>query len=128
MMFRLATASLDHILATASLHHMYVIKACRSKSKHHKSQTFVPKLVHFTTILYFVCSRTIFQAVPKLCAVVTECVSAFSVDFWLQTNLFQCGVLWHLVLYLFNYDFTLEESGVEKCDETNQQVMRVIEI
>ena len=27
--------------------HHYVIKACRSKSRRHKFQTFVPKLVHF---------------------------------------------------------------------------------
>ena len=50
-----------------------------------------------------------------------ECVSAFCVDFWLQTHLFQSGVLWHLLLYLFNYDYTLEESGVEKSDDTNKQ-------
>ena len=63
---------------------------------------------------------------PKLCQVVVSCVSAFSVDFWLQTNLFQSGVLWHLLLYLFDYDFTLEEGGVEKSDESNQQVAMMI--
>lgn len=64
----------------------------------------------------------IIQNLAKLCSVVAHCVSAFSVDFWLQTNLFQCGVLWHLLLYLFNYDYTLEEGGVEKSGESNQQV------
>ena len=34
----------------------------------------------------------------------------------------QAGVLWHLLLFLFNYDYTLDESGVEKSAETNQQV------
>ena len=63
---------------------------------------------------------------PKLCQVVVSCVAAFSVDFWLQTNLFQSGVLWHLLLYLFDYDFTLEEGGVEKSDESNQQVIIVV--
>jgi len=63
------------------------------------------------------------QNVPKLCQVVVSCIAAFSVDFWLQTNLFQSGVLWHLLLYLFDYDFTLEEGGVEKSDESNQQVV-----
>jgi DnaJ family protein C protein 13 len=43
------------------------------------------------------------------------------VDFYLQSQLFQSGVLWHLLLYLFNYDYTLEESGVEKSDESNKQ-------
>jgi len=63
--------------------------------------------------------------VPKLCQVVVSCVAAFSVDFWLQTNLFQSGVLWHLLLFLFDYDFTLEEGGVQKSDESNQQVIVV---
>lgn len=31
-------------------------------------------------------------------------------------------MLWHLLLFLFNYDYTLDESGVEKSAETNQQV------
>jgi hypothetical protein len=51
-----------------------------------------------------------------------ECVSSFAVDFWLQTHLFQAGILWHLLGYLFNYDYTLEESGIQKSEETNQQV------
>lgn len=67
----------------------------------------------------------IIQNLAKLCSVVAHCVSAFSVDFWLQTNLFQCGVLWHLLLYLFNYDYTLEEGGVEKSGESNQQVSKL---
>ena len=75
-------------------------------------------LHHVWTYHWSVC----LQNLPKLCSVVAECVSAFSVDFWLQTNLFQCGVLWHLLLYLFNYDYTLEEGGVEKSGESNQQV------
>lgn len=67
----------------------------------------------------------IIQNLPKLCSVVAQCISAFSVDFWLQTNLFQSGVLWHLLLYLFNYDYTLEEGGVEKSGESNQQVSKL---
>ncbi len=62
------------------------------------------------------------QNLASLCSVVTECVSSFCVDFWLQTNLHQTGVLWHLLLFLFNYDYTLEEGGVEKSESNNQQV------
>ena len=62
------------------------------------------------------------QNLTKLCSVVTDCVSSFCVDFWLQTHLYQAGVLWSLLIYLFNYDFTLEEGGVESSDSTNQQV------
>ena len=62
------------------------------------------------------------QNVPKLCQHATECVSLMSIDLLLQTQLFKAGVLWHLLLFLFDYDFTLEEGGVQKCDESNQQV------
>lgn len=39
----------------------------------------------------------------------------------LQLHLLQAGVLWHLLLFFFNYDYTLEEGGVEKSEESNQQ-------
>lgn len=51
-----------------------------------------------------------------------ECVNSFCVDSLLQTQLFKAGVLWHLLLFLFRYDFTLEEGGVERSAESNQQV------
>ena len=64
------------------------------------------------------------RQLPKLCGVAADCASAFSRDFWLQTNLFRAGVLWHLIPRLFQYDFTLEESGVEQAGEgeANAQV------
>uniref|UniRef100_H2Z525 J domain-containing protein n=1 Tax=Ciona savignyi TaxID=51511 RepID=H2Z525_CIOSA len=68
-----------------------------------------------------VCRILYFKNLPRLCSVATECVSAFAMDMALQTQLFKCGVLWHLLLYLFNYDFTLEEGGVTKSENTNQQ-------
>ena len=51
----------------------------------------------------------------------SQCVSSFAVDFFLQTHLYHAGVLWHLLVHLFNYDYTLEESGVQASQETNQQ-------
>ena len=50
-----------------------------------------------------------------------QTVSAFAQDEWLQTNLLHAGVLWHLILFVFQYDYTLDEGGVDKSDETNQQ-------
>ncbi|KAH0503542.1 DnaJ-like protein subfamily C member 13 [Microtus ochrogaster] len=61
------------------------------------------------------------KSIPRVAALAVECVSSFAVDFWLQTHLFQAGILWHLLGYLFNYDYTLEESGIQKNEETNQQ-------
>ena len=42
-----------------------------------------------------------------------ECVSALAIDGILQMQLLQAGVLWHLLTFLFDYDYTLEEGGVE---------------
>lgn len=40
----------------------------------------------------------------------------------LQCNLVKCGVLWSLLLFMFDYDYTLDESGVVTDENTNQQV------
>lgn len=39
----------------------------------------------------------------------------------LQTNLVKNGVLWSMLLFLFEYDFTLDESGVQAEEKSNQQ-------
>ncbi|XP_076446613.1 dnaJ homolog subfamily C member 13-like isoform X1 [Babylonia areolata] len=79
------------------------------------------KIQECSGIIRDLCRILYFKNLAKLCTVVTECVSAFCVDFWLQTNLFESGVLWHLLPNLFHYDFTLDEGGVEKSEESNQQ-------
>jgi len=63
------------------------------------------------------------QNIPRVAALGVECVSSFALDYWLQTHLFQAGVLWYLLGYLFNYDYTLEESGIQKSEDSNHQVM-----
>jgi DnaJ family protein C protein 13 len=62
-----------------------------------------------------------FQHLTKLCSVATECVSALAIDSILQLELIKSGALWHLLLFMFNYDFTLDEGGVERTEEANQQ-------
>lgn len=61
------------------------------------------------------------QGLPRLASLAVECVSSLAVDFFLQTHLYQAGVLWHLLASLFSYDYTLEESGVQASQDTNQQ-------
>lgn len=62
-----------------------------------------------------------FNHLTKLCLVAVECISAFAAEEILQVNLFQTGVLFSLLLFLFKYDFTLDEGGVETNEESNQQ-------
>jgi len=61
------------------------------------------------------------QNLSRLNCVAAQTVAAFACDEWLQTNLLHAGVLWHLILYVFQYDYTLDEGGVETNDESNQQ-------
>lgn len=42
-------------------------------------------------------------------------------NYELQCNLACNGVLWSLLLFCFEYDYTLDESGVQASDKTNQQ-------
>lgn len=42
-------------------------------------------------------------------------------NYELQCNLVRNGVLWSLLLFWFDYDYTLDESGVQASDKTNQQ-------
>ena len=53
-----------------------------------------------------------FQHLMQMCSVACENVSALSVDGILQMHFLQAGALWHLLLFLFDYDYTLEEGGV----------------
>lgn len=61
------------------------------------------------------------QHLTKLCAVATECISSLATDSILQMQLLQSGALWDLLLFMFNYDYTLEEGGVERNQDENRQ-------
>lgn len=43
-------------------------------------------------------------------------------NYQLQNELIRNGVLWSLLLFMFDYDYTLEESGVEIEEKSNKQV------
>lgn len=61
------------------------------------------------------------QKLTKLCYLATECVTALAADPVLQIQLLKAGALWHLLLFMFKYDFTLDEGGVEKSEDANTQ-------
>lgn len=43
-------------------------------------------------------------------------------NYHLQCDLIRNGVLWSILLFMFDYDYTLEESGVEIEEKSNKQV------
>ncbi|ETE67442.1 DnaJ-like subfamily C member 13, partial [Ophiophagus hannah] len=80
------------------------------------------KITEMPNIIKDLCRVLYFgKNIPRVASIGVECVSSFAVDYWLQTHLFQAGVLWYLLGYLFYYDYTLEESGIKKSEDSNQQ-------
>jgi DnaJ family protein C protein 13 len=78
-------------------------------------------MVEVRGIVTDLCRVLYYKNLPRLNVVGTQAVSAFAVDEWLQNQLLEAGVLWHILQFVFNYDYTLDEGGVETSDETNQQ-------
>ncbi|XP_019858666.1 PREDICTED: dnaJ homolog subfamily C member 13 [Amphimedon queenslandica] len=78
-------------------------------------------IVETPNIVKDLCRIMYYKNLPRLNVIATETASSFAVDEWLQTQLLQAGVLWHVLQYIFNYDYTLDESGVETNESTNQQ-------
>ncbi|XP_054876884.1 dnaJ homolog subfamily C member 13-like isoform X2 [Poeciliopsis prolifica] len=80
------------------------------------------KIIELPNIIRDLCHILFYgKGLPKTAALAVQCISSFAIDFFLQTHLYHAGVLWHLLVYLFNYDYTLEESGVQANQDTNQQ-------
>ncbi|KAK6624832.1 hypothetical protein RUM44_011696 [Polyplax serrata] len=79
------------------------------------------KMVEMPQLIKDLCRILYFKHLTKLCSTATECVGSLAVDSILQMQLLQSGCLWHLLLFMFNYDYTLEEGGVERVEEANQQ-------
>lgn len=82
------------------------------------------KLFSLTNLVKDMCRCLHFKNLPRLCLASAEAVGAFAPDENLQNSLYECGVLVNLLFYMFNYDFTLEEGGVQRSAEqqgTNQQ-------
>ena len=71
------------------------------------------KMVEIIGLCKNVCHIFYYRHLTELCMDAAECVSFLAIDGILQMQLLQAGALWHLITFLFEYDYTLEEGGVE---------------
>ncbi|EDV26296.1 uncharacterized protein TRIADDRAFT_21978 [Trichoplax adhaerens] len=81
------------------------------------------KLQELPIVIKDIARTMYFKNLTVLCTTATDCVSALAIDTTLQAQMLAAGVVWHLLLYLFNYDYTLDEGGVEASTDTNQQLV-----
>ena len=71
------------------------------------------KMIEITGLCKNVCRIFYYRHLTTLCMDASVCVSSLAIDGILQMQLLQAGALWHLLTFLFEYDYTLEEGGVE---------------
>ncbi|KAK2708864.1 hypothetical protein QYM36_014478, partial [Artemia franciscana] len=79
------------------------------------------RVAQMATVISEVCRILYFKHLTKLCYTAAQCISALAADNDLQLQLIQHGALWHLLLFFFEYDYTMDEGGVERNEDTNQQ-------
>ncbi|XP_037954363.1 dnaJ homolog subfamily C member 13 isoform X2 [Teleopsis dalmanni] len=75
------------------------------------------KIITLPQLLSDVCRVVYFKHTLSVSLVTSLAANNYE----LQCNLVCNGVLWSLLLFTFEYDYTLDESGVEANDKTNQQ-------
>ncbi|SPP75614.1 blast:DnaJ homolog subfamily C member 13 [Drosophila guanche] len=75
------------------------------------------KIIQLPQLLSDVCRVVYFKHTLSVSLVTSLAANNYD----LQCNLSRNGVLWSLLLFIFEYDFTLDESGVEVSDKSNQQ-------
>lgn len=75
------------------------------------------KIIELPQLLTDVCRVVYFK--HSLSVGLVTSLAANNYD--LQTNLVKNGILWSVVMFLFNYDYTLDESGVKTDEKSNQQ-------
>ena len=82
------------------------------------------RLIEMPELVKNICRLMYYKHLTALSSVAVECVSSLAVDSILQMHFLQSGVLWHLLLTLFDYDHTLEDSGVEEVEgASNKQAV-----
>lgn len=81
------------------------------------------RLIEMPELVKNICRLMYYKHLTKLSSVAVECVSSLATDSILQMHFLQAGVLWHLLLTLFDYDHTMEDSGVVQEEGANKQAV-----
>ncbi|XP_076044368.1 receptor mediated endocytosis 8 isoform X2 [Oratosquilla oratoria] len=114
-----------NVLSNSSKPTDVAVEVCTNIAKCYTAAAGFPmcreKLLEMPHFIKDLCHTLYFKHLVQLCTSGVNCVAALALDQILQMNLLQAGVLWHLLLNLFCYDYTLDEGGVSKNEGSNQQ-------
>eukprot|EP01147_Barroeca_monosierra_P008081 gene8081-757_t len=79
------------------------------------------RIAEIDSIIPNLCRCLWIQGAPALTSAAIDCVCNFSASAALQEAMIRNGALWHIIQLLFGYDYTLDDSEIEKNEETHQQ-------
>ncbi|XP_055920872.1 dnaJ homolog subfamily C member 13 isoform X1 [Eupeodes corollae] len=100
-----------------SLHYQVISNVTKCFEVACKFENCKQKIIQLPQLLSDVCRVVYFKHTLSVSLVTNLAANNYE----LQCNLVRNGVLWSLLLFCFEYDYTLDESGVEASDKTNQQ-------
>lgn len=100
-----------------SLHYQVISHVTRCFLVACNSEVCKQKIITLPLLITNVCRVVYFKHILSVNLVTSLAAN----NYGLQCQLVCNGVLWSLLLFCFQYDYTLDESGVESCEQTNQQ-------
>ncbi|ORC90853.1 endosomal trafficking protein RME-8 [Trypanosoma theileri] len=109
-----STDDLNQVKIAKHCIHTFRVAAEFSDCRHH--------IVNNPIISHLVAKGIAYENSVALSRACIQACQSFCVDETLQECLLKEGALWHLMLFLFRYDYTLNESGVEMQEEHHKQL------
>lgn len=102
---------------TNSLHYQVISHVTRCFEVACNSDLCKQRIITLPLLMANVCRVVYFRHTLSVSLVTSLAANNYDLQCQLVCN----GVLWSLLLFCFEYDYTLEESGVESKEQTNQQ-------
>jgi DnaJ family protein C protein 13 len=80
------------------------------------------RLLALPTVPHIAAKGIAYEKAPALSRASIHCCESMCMNETLQSAVTQAGAIWHLLLFIFRYDYTLEDSGVETNEQNHTQL------
>lgn len=104
-------------------HHVRIVRNC--VKTFHVAASFddcLKQIMEQPFLAHFAAKGIAFEKAPLLARACIHCAESFCAFEELQRRVTEAGAIWHLLLYVFRYDYTLEDSGVVINEENHTQL------
>eukprot|EP00388_Colpodella_angusta_P019071 GDKJ01047650.1.p1 GENE.GDKJ01047650.1~~GDKJ01047650.1.p1 ORF type:complete len:831 (+),score=58.24 GDKJ01047650.1:186-2495(+) len=80
------------------------------------------RVLKYPTIPFYAAKGIAYEKTPALSRASIHCTESLCGNAELQKAVTAAGAIWHLLLFLFRYDFTLDDAGMELKEENHTQL------